>query len=147
MIFDLCVELLHEVYTENIQPVKYPDWQKAKLMPKRFYRGKKPENRHDVEQIIQTKILEILSLTTRQTTYSKWRISNGRHNGIDKFETVLDEEIRRSESQWINYDDDCLQMKFDIADLILDQLVQESITECFNVINKHLTLSSNSTRL
>jgi len=147
MIFDLCVELLHEMYTENIQPPKHPEWEKAKLVSKRFYRAKKPENRHEIEEFIQKKILEILNLNSRQITYSKWRVSNGRRNGIEKFETVLDEEIRRTESQWINYDDDCIQIKFDIADLILDQLIQETLTECLHVVDKRLFLSSNSTRL
>jgi hypothetical protein len=147
MIFNLCVELLHEMYSENIQGVKYPEWQKTKLVSKRFYRDKKPANRQEIEQIIPKKILEILNLDSRQITYSKWRVSNGRRHAIEKFETVLDEEIRRGESQWINYDDDCIQMKFDVSDLIFDQLIQETLTECFDVVDKRLYLSSNSTRL
>jgi hypothetical protein len=133
--------------TENIQAVKYPEWQKAKLTSKRFYRGSKPKNRHDVEEIIKKKILEILDLNSRQVVYSKYRVSNGRRNGAEKFETVLDEEIRRAESQWVNYDDDCIQMKFDIADSIFEQLIQETLIECFHVIDKRYFLSSNSTRL
>ena len=147
MVFDLTAELLHEMYTENVQPAAYPEWQNAKLVSKRFYRGEKPENRRDIAQIVQAKVLEILNLNSRQITYSKWRVSNGRRNGIEKFETVLDEEIRRTESQWVNYDDDCTQLKFEIADLIFDQLIQETITECFDVAEKRLHLSSNSTRL
>ncbi|CAF1428897.1 unnamed protein product [Adineta steineri] len=147
MIFDLCIELLHEMYTENIIPSKYPQWQPTKLVSKRYYRGKKPGNRHDIEQLVSAKVLEILCLNNRPIVYSKWRVSNARRNGTEKFETVLDEEIRRTESQWINYSDDCLQMKFDVADLIFQQLVQESITECLSVVDKRLFLSSNSTRL
>jgi hypothetical protein len=134
------------MYTENVQPAQYPEWQKSKLISKRFYRGKKPTNRHEIEQFIEKKILEILNLNPRQIKYSKWRVSNGRRNGIEKFETVLDDEIRRTESQWVNYDDDCMQLKFDIADLIFDQLIQETLTECFHVINKRLYMSTNSTR-
>ena len=147
MIFDLCAELLHEVYTENVQLTKYPEWQKAKLIPKRFYRGTRLDNRHDIEQFVETKVLEILNLNSRQITYSKWRVSNRSHNDKDKFETVLDEEMRRTESQWIDYDDDCTQLKFEVADLIFDELIQETLTECFYVIDKRLFLSSNSTRL
>ncbi|CAF4813601.1 unnamed protein product, partial [Rotaria sp. Silwood1] len=147
MIFDLCIELLHEMYTENIQLTTYPEWQKLKLIQKRFYRGNKPENHHFIEQFIQRKILEILNLDKRQITYSKWRISNGTRNIKENFETVLDEEIRRTESQWINYDDDCIQLKFDIADSILDQLIQETLTECFDVVHRRFFFSSNSTRL
>ena len=97
--------------------------------------------------IISRKVLEILNLNPRQIVQSKWRVSSKTFNNKDTFETVLDEEIRRSEPQWINYDDDCTQIKFDIADLIFDQLIQETLTECFNVVDKRLYLSSNSTRL
>jgi hypothetical protein len=147
MIFNLSVELLHEMYSENIEEVKYPEWQKTKLVPKRFYRGKRPTNRHEIEQIIQKKILEILNLDSRQITYSKWRVSNNQRPGAEKFETVLDEEIRRGESDWVNYDNDCIQMKFDVADLIFDQLIQETLTDCFHIMEQRLNLSSNSTRL
>ncbi|CAF1165406.1 unnamed protein product [Rotaria sordida] len=147
MIFDLCIELLNEMYTENIQLEKYPEWQKTKLISKRFYRGNKTNNRHYIEQFIETKILEILNLNTRQIKYSKWRVSNGTRNGKEKFEIILDEEIRRTESQWIDYDDDCMQLKFDIADSILDQLIQETITECLDIVDRRFFFSSNSTRL
>ncbi|UJR14698.1 hypothetical protein I4U23_001691 [Adineta vaga] len=147
MVFDLCLELLHEMDISNVIPAKYPEWQHSKLVSKRFCRMKKPENRRDIEKFIQEKVLEILALNPRQITYSKWRISNDRRPSVEKFETVLDEEIRRTESQWITYDNDCAQMKFDIADSILDQLVQESITECLSVIEKHFVFSIDSTRL
>ena len=147
MVFDLCTELLHEMDTPNVIPAKYSDWQHSKLVSKRFFRGRKPANRREVEQFIQTKVLEVLGLTSRQITYSKWRVSNDQHHNSEKFETVLDQEIRRGESQWITYDDDCIKMKFEIADLILDQLVQESISECLSVTEKRLFPSSNSTRL
>ena len=147
MIFDLCVEILHEMDLENVQAPQYPEWQKAKLISKRFYRGVKPRNRRETEQIVRSKILELLNVNSRPISYSKWRIFNNRRPGIEKFESVLDDEIRRSESQWITYDADCTQLKFDIADAILDQLIQETFTECLAVVNKRFYLSSNSTRL
>lgn len=146
MIFDLCVELLHEMDSENVQLPEHPEWQKSKLTFKRFYRMKPTNNRQELEQIITKKILEILNLNMRQITYSKYRVSNGRR-GIEKYEAVLDEEIRHTESQWINYDEDCTQIKFDIADLIFDQIVQETLTECLQVVNQRLFTNSNSTRL
>ena len=99
------------------------------------------------KQDIQTKVLEMLNLNTRQIKYSKWRVANGRRHGIEKFETVLDEEIRRTEPQWVNYDDDSIQIKFDIAEYIFEQLIQETLTECFYVVKKRLFSSSDSTRL
>lgn len=146
MIMDLSMELLHELYSNNIQLPKYPEWEKEKLIPKRFTRGRKPQNRQEAERLVAEKILEILDLNSRQITYSKWRVTPNRRADIDKFETVLDEEIRRTESQWINYDDDCTQLKFDIADSIFDQLIQETLTDCLTVVNTRFSPASNSTR-
>ncbi|CAF1521120.1 unnamed protein product [Rotaria magnacalcarata] len=147
MIFDLCIELLHEMYSENIQPAKYPEWQTSKLVPKRFYRGNQPQNRQHIEQFVQTKMLELLNLQPREITYTKWRVSKGAQSGKEKFETVLDEEIRRTESQWITYNDDSTQLKFDIADSIFDQLIQDTITDCLDVADRRFSFSGDSTRL
>jgi len=147
MIFDLCVELLYEMYSPNVRITNYPEWQKTKLISKRFYRSNKPKTRNEAELFIQTKVLEILNLIPRQITYTKWRMPIGRQNDTEQFEIVLDEELRRTEIQWIDYEDDSIRIKFDIAEYIFEQLVQETLTECFHVINKRLVLSSNSTRL
>jgi hypothetical protein len=147
MIFDLCVELLHEMYAPNIHLTNYPDWQKSKLISKRFYRLHKPQNRAEAEDFIVKKILEILNLTPRPIIYTKWRMPITRLQETEPFELVLDEELRRTEPQWIDYEDDCIRIKFDIAEYIFEQIVQETLTECLHVINQRLVLSSNSTRL
>lgn len=147
MIFDLCTELLHEMHTDNIEVGTYPEWQKERLISKRFYRGNRPTSRQFIEKFIETKVLEILNLNTRQIVYSKWRVSNLPRNGKEKYELVLDEEIRRTEPEWIYYDDDAIQIRFDIADSILNKLIDDTLTECLDFVNRHFFSSSNSTRL
>ncbi|CAF3690177.1 unnamed protein product [Adineta steineri] len=147
MIFDLCVELLHEMYSPNIRLTKYPEWQKTKLISKRFYRSNKPKTRDEAENFIEKKIFEILNLIPRQIVYSKWRMLIDRRHGHEQFEMVLDEELRRTENSWIDYDDDCIRIKFDISEHIFEQLIQETLVDCIDVINKKLSLSSNITRL
>jgi hypothetical protein len=75
MIFDLCIELLHEMYSPNVRVGEYPEWQKTKLISKRFYRLNKPQTRDEAERFIQTKICQILNLLPRQITYSNWPTS------------------------------------------------------------------------
>ncbi|UJR32051.1 hypothetical protein I4U23_019518 [Adineta vaga] len=106
MIFDLCVELLNEMYSPNIRLPQYPEWQKTKLVSKRFYRFNPPKTRHEAESFIRKKVLEILNLTPRQITYSKWRMPLDRRHGHEQFEIVLDEELRRTEIDWIDYEND-----------------------------------------
>lgn len=143
MIFDLCVELLYEMYSPNIRLTNYPEWQKTKLISKRFYRSIKPKTRDEAEVFIQKQILEILNLIPRQITYSKLRMPIHQHHDTEQFELVLDEELRRTETQWIDYEDDYIKIKFDITEYIFEQLIQETLTECIHVINKRLILSSN----
>ena len=147
MIFDLCVELLHEMYSPSVRVSKYPEWQKSKLLSKRFYRSIKPKTRHEAEQFLIPKVLEILHLTSKQITYSKWRMPLYRQYESEQFECVLDEELRRTEKQWIDYEEDSIRIKFDVAEYIFDQLIQETLKECIHVANKRLLLSSNSTTL
>lgn len=147
MIFDLCVDLLHEMFAENVQPVRFPEWQKAKLNSKRFFRSAKPKTRAEIKTSIKEKTLEVLQLNRRPIQRSKWRVSANRNPQTEKFELVLEEEIRRTESQWLQYDDDFLQIKFDAADTILDQLVQETITQCLTVVDRRRLLNSHTTRL
>ena len=142
MVFDLCHELLHEMHSANVRTSKYPEWQKSKLISKRFYRLNKPQNGEEAERFIQQKVLEILNLTPREITYSKWRMPMIRRRDVEQFELVLDEELRRTEPNWINYDDDCIRIKLDIAEHIFEQLIEETFTECLQVINKRILLSS-----
>ena len=142
MIFELCAELLHEIYSPNVRQVTYPEWQKSKLIAKRFYRLHTPQSADEADEFIQRKVLELLNLATRQITYSKWRVPLSRHADMDQFELVLAEELRRTETNWINYDDDCVKIKFDIAQHIFEQLVDESLTECFQVFHQRTLLSS-----
>lgn len=147
MIFDLTTELLYEMYSPNIRVAPYPEWQRTKLISKRFYRLSPPRTRDEAEQFIQQKLLEILNLQTRQITYSKWRKALIRHPDAEQFECVLDEELRRTEHQWVDYEDDCTRIKFDLAEYLFEQIIQESLNECLQVVQRRLLLSSNSTRL
>lgn len=147
MIFDLTAELLHEMHSPNIRPAIYPEWQRTKLISKRFYRLSPPKTREEAEGFIQQKLLEMLNLQARQITYSKWRKSLTRHPDAEQFECVLDEELRRTEQQWIDYEEDSTQVKFDLADYLLKQLIDESLNECLQVIQRRVLSSSNSTRL
>jgi hypothetical protein len=142
MIFDLCVELLHDVYSNNIQEAKYPEWQKAKFITKRFYRLNRPNNRDEAQRFVQAKILEILNLVPRQLNYSKWRTPSIRRQLEQRFEIVLDEEQRRTEPHWINYDEQRIQLTFDIADQIFKQILDETLVDCVSTINRRLTATS-----
>ena len=144
MVFDLCAELLFELHSPTLRLAKYPEWQKSQLNPKRFYRLHPPRTSQEVERFLTTKVLEILNLNPRQLNYSKWRMPMLRRRDIEKFELVLDEELRRSETTWINYDDDCIRIKFDLAEHIFEQLMDETLTECFHVVKKRILMSSNN---
>ena len=147
MVFDLCAEVLREVSTEPIQPAKYSDWQKSKLISKRFYVARKMTDRREIEAFVQRTVLEVLHFQPRPIVYSKWRVTTGSVSTMEKYELVLDEEIRRSESQWTRYDDASNGLKLEIADSIFEQLVQETFSDCFRLFEQRLAVNSHSTRL
>lgn len=142
MIFDLCAEILIEVNTPSIQPAKFGQWQRAKIVPKRFTRSPTIRSNDDVRKFVLTKVLEMLNFMPKNVTYSKWRMPMIRRRDTDRFENVLDEELRRNEVNWINYDDDCNRVKFDLAEQLFEQLIDETLTECLVVVKKRVLLSS-----
>ena len=60
----------------------------------------------------------------------------GRRQDETRFEMVLDEELRRTETNWINYDDDSIRIKFDLAERIFEQIMEETLNECIHVLNR-----------
>ncbi|CAF0776016.1 unnamed protein product, partial [Didymodactylos carnosus] len=137
MIYDLCIEILTEMYMPNVRQAQYP-WQKAQLIPKRYYRQlNPPRNMNDAQKFVNEKILEMLGLIPRKVQYSKWRNPKRR----DQFETVLYDELRRQEPNWINYDQECVEIKLKIADMIFEQILQETLNGCIDVIKRHSSIS------
>lgn len=117
---------------------------KSKLTTKRFYRISRPTSRDETEKLIQKKIFEILNLAPKEIVYSKYRIPPPRHRD-EKFEAVLYEELRRTEVNWINYDEDSIRIKFDLAERIFEQLIDESLTECLQLVHQRQNASTIST--
>ncbi|CAF0724995.1 unnamed protein product [Didymodactylos carnosus] len=137
MIYDLCTEILYEIYTPNVRQSQYP-WQKAQFVSKRYYyRFNPPTNKTEAQKFVNEKILELLGLVPCKIQYSKWRNPKRR----DEFENVLFDELRRQEPNWINYDDECIQIKFDIADMIFDQILSETLNECIDVIKRRSSIN------
>ena len=46
----------------------------------------------------------------------------------DYVDAILVEEIREEETQWVSYDDDELKVKYQLADSILDSLLDEIVS-------------------
>jgi hypothetical protein len=147
MILDLCKTILDEMSSSNIQSVTYPQWQKPKRVIKRFNPTRSLRNHHDIEEFVQKKVLEILNLNSRSIHYSKWRVLSDENAGTDKFIGVLNEEMRRTEFEWSQYDDDYTKIKFKVADSIFNDLIDTTITQCLAIVEQRLSLNSRSTRL
>lgn len=64
--------------------------------------------------------------------------SQGRRLNTNTIEGILVEELREEESQWIDYDDDETQIKFQLADGILETLLQETAIVAQGVQNEKL---------
>ena len=54
----------------------------------------------------------------------------------DYVDAVLVDELRQEEGQWVNYDEDELRVKFQLADNILESLLEETVEILNRILNK-----------
>lgn len=147
LVFDLSAELVNELSSENVTQVQYPQWQRPKLIPKRYSQTLMPKTRQEKDTFIKKRVLELLRLDSRPPNQPKYRIRKNRQSDTERFESVLDDEIRRTESQWTDYDTDRLQVQFNTADSIFEDLFDETIAQCVTILQRRFQQNNSSTRL
>ena len=127
-VFDLTGDILRDTYRE--EEVDSDDdlvWQKTRrLVKRRFYRGSSPPLTVDaVRPIVEENVLRLLGHTEEQPSnsrFNKWS-SRKKRDHVDK---VLLKELREEEPEWVNYAEDELTVKYQIADSIFESLLNET---------------------
>lgn len=129
MIFDLTGEVFCNVLTEE-SPSERPSWMKPRRRRKnRFYHTLSPvTDEHDYLPIVQQRVLDLVGLGNERpnldTLRRKTPLKLGKKDFVD---AVLIQELREDEPQWVDYDDDELAVKFQVADAIFESLMSETI--------------------
>lgn len=135
-LFNLTGDILRDTFNEEESDHQDDDliWQKPhRLVKRKFYRGIKPPSTIDeVRPIVEENVLKLLGLKTdpAQAQLNKWS-SRKRRDHVDK---VLLKELREEEPEWINYGEDELTVKNQIADSIFESLLTETAGVMMNIL-------------
>ncbi|XP_036378745.1 centrosome-associated protein 350 isoform X2 [Megalops cyprinoides] len=126
-VFDLTWEIIQEIFSEDPN-IHQPQWMKPRRMnPSCFRRVKSPADMSKIQAFITTEVLKLYGLKKDQNQKTDWQkmLKFGRKKR-DRVDHILVQELHEEESQWVNYDEDELFVKMQLADGIFDALVKDT---------------------
>ncbi|XP_051965013.1 centrosome-associated protein 350 isoform X2 [Xyrauchen texanus] len=126
-VFDLSWEVIQDIYAE-VPKVDQPQWMKPRRLNSNFFhRVKCPNDITTVQEFVTTEVLKLCGLKKEQNQKTDWQkmIKFGRKKR-DRVDHILVQELHEEESQWVNYDEDELFVKMQLADGIFDALLKDT---------------------
>ncbi|RMX60147.1 hypothetical protein pdam_00010105 [Pocillopora damicornis] len=129
LVFDLTGNLFKDLLSEET-PTKRPAWMKAKPRRKhRLHRGLQPLVREgDFLPVVQQQVLNLIGLGDARPSLERVRRKTPLKVGKKDFvDAILIQELREEEPLWVDYDDDELAVKFQVADAIFESLLSETV--------------------
>ncbi|KAA0714210.1 Centrosome-associated protein 350 [Triplophysa tibetana] len=126
-VFDLSWEVIKDIYAEDPK-VDQPQWMKPhRLNSNYFHRVKCPNDITTVQEFVTAEVLKLCGLRKEQNQKTDWQkmIKFGRKKR-DRVDHILVQELHEEESQWVNYDEDELFVKMQLADGIFDALLKDT---------------------
>lgn len=129
LVFDLSGSLLKELLSEEA-PSNRPSWMKSKPRRKRrFHRGLQPlVHEEDFLPVVEQQVLNLIGLGDARPSLERVRRKTPLKAGKKDFvDAILIQELREDEPLWIDYDEDELAVKFQVADAIFESLLSETV--------------------
>jgi len=128
LVFDLTGSLLKELLSEEA-PSNRPSWMRAKPRRKRrLHRGLQPlVHEQDFLPVVEQQVLNLIGLGDRPSLERVRRKTPLKAGKKDFVDAILIQELREDEPLWIDYDDDELAVKFQVADAIFESLLSETV--------------------
>ncbi|XP_013412629.1 centrosome-associated protein 350 isoform X2 [Lingula anatina] len=125
MIFELVGDLIKDIYADEEDLTPEP-WEKPRKIQHRYYKGKAPPTTCDhLKEVVEHHVLNLTGLSKRPKMDEK-TVKLGGRKKKDLVDLILVQELREEEPSWVNYDDDELAVKFQLADAIFDSLLVET---------------------
>ncbi|XP_042318196.1 centrosome-associated protein 350 isoform X2 [Sceloporus undulatus] len=135
-VFDLTREIFREIFAEDPN-LNQPIWMKpCRITSGYFRRVKHPNDLEEIKTFIANEVLKLLNLKKEPNNKTDWQkmMKFGRKKR-DRVDHILVQELHEEEAQWVNYDEDELYVKMQLADGIFEALIRETI-EVLNQINE-----------
>lgn len=128
VVFDLTKEIFEEIFAEDPN-LNQPVWMKpCRINSSYFRRVKNPNNLDEIKTFIATEVLKLFSLKKEPNNKTDWQkmMKFGRKKR-DRVDHILVQELHEEEAQWVNYDEDELCVKMQLADGIFETLIKDTI--------------------
>uniref|UniRef100_A0A8C8RCU2 Centrosomal protein 350 n=1 Tax=Pelusios castaneus TaxID=367368 RepID=A0A8C8RCU2_9SAUR len=132
-VFDLTREIFEEIFAEDPN-LNQPIWMKpCRITSTYFRRVKDPNDLDEIKSFIAAEVLKLFSLRKEPNHKTDWQkmMKFGRKKR-DRVDHILVQELHEEEAQWVNYDEDELCVKMQLADGIFEALIKDTI----NVLNQ-----------
>ena len=141
LVFDLTKEVFIDTISQH-EPASQPPWTKAKWkggqkLSRNFKRWKSDE---EIRAAVLERVTNVIGLgAPRATMATIPRKTPVRGNKKDNVDAILIEELRQEEPLWTDYEEDETSVKFQVADAILNMLLEDTV-RVFNAIQakKHV---------
>ncbi|XP_041518226.1 centrosome-associated protein 350 isoform X3 [Microtus oregoni] len=127
-VFDLTKEIFEEIFAEDPN-LNQPVWMKpCRVNSNYFRRVKNPNNLNEIKRFITAEVLKLFSLKKEPNHKTDWQkmMKFGRKKR-DRVDHILVQELHEEEAQWVNYDEDELCVKMQLADGIFETLIKDTI--------------------
>nr|XP_009671037.1 PREDICTED: centrosome-associated protein 350 isoform X2 [Struthio camelus australis] len=135
-VFDLTREIFGEIFAEDPN-LNQPIWMKpCRIASAYFRRVKDPNDLDEIKSFIAAEVLKLFSLRKEPNHKTDWQkmMKFGRKKR-DRVDHILVQELHEEEAQWVNYDEDELCVKMQLADGIFEALIRDTV-EVLNQINE-----------
>ncbi|XP_058245075.1 centrosome-associated protein 350 isoform X3 [Hemibagrus wyckioides] len=135
-VFDLAWELMQEIYAEDPN-TNQPLWIKPRRLHSPYiHRIDDPTDLTKVQDFsvcklqafVTSEVLKLYGLNKEQNHRTDWQkmLKFGRKKR-DRVDHILVQELHEEEALWVNYDEDELLVKMQLADGILDTLLKDTV--------------------
>ncbi|NXU85937.1 CE350 protein, partial [Xiphorhynchus elegans] len=136
VVFDLTREIFGEIFAEDPN-LNQPIWMKpCRIASAYFRRVKDPNDLDEIKSFIAAEVLKLFSLRKEPNHKTDWQkmMKFGRKKR-DRVDHILVQELHEEEAQWVNYNEDELCVKMQLADGIFEALIRDTV-DVLNQINE-----------
>jgi len=137
LIFDLTLQLYCELkeFKELQSKPREPWLKRTRKTFSKFTRKALLDEKNEFQEMVTEHVCGCVGLQTGRPSLTELKRKLPLNlEKKDYVDAILVDELRQEEGQWVNYDEDELRVKFQLADNILESLLEETV----DIINKVL---------
>ncbi|XP_062855497.1 centrosome-associated protein 350 isoform X3 [Trichomycterus rosablanca] len=127
-VFDLTWEFVLDIYAKDPND-DLPQWIKpCRVSSSLIHRINDPTDLTQVQAFVSREVLKLCGLRNEQNHRTDWQkmLKFGRKKR-DRVDHILVQELHEEEALWVNYDEDELFVKMQLADGIFDALLKDTL--------------------